>query len=32
MSETIEGLKERFLKWRCALETKRLKVNLEKTK
>ena len=29
---TIEGLKERFLKWRSALESKELKVNLEKTK
>ena len=32
MSEMIEGLKERFLKWRSALESKGLKVNLEKTK
>ena len=30
MSETMEGLKERFLKWRSALESKGLKVNLEK--
>ena len=28
MSETMEGLKERFLKWRSALESK----DLEKTK
>ena len=32
MSETIESLKKRFLKWRNALESKGLKVNLEKTK
>ena len=32
MSEMMEGLKERFLKWRSALENKVLKVNLEKTK
>ena len=32
MSETIEELKERFLKWRSALESKGLKANLEKTK
>ena len=32
MSETMEGLKEKFLKWRSALENKRLKVNLEKMK
>ena len=32
MSETKEGLKKRFLKWRSVLESKRLKVNLEKTK
>ena len=32
MSETMEDLKERFLKWRSALESKRLKVNHEKTK
>ena len=30
MSETMEGLKERFIKWRSALESKGLKVNLEK--
>ena len=27
MSEMKKGLKERFLKWRSALESKRLKVN-----
>ena len=32
MSETMEGLKKRFLKWRSALESKKLKVNLKKTK
>ena len=32
MSKTMEGLKERFLKWRSALESKGLKVNLEKMK
>ena len=32
MSEIIEGLKERFLKWRSGLESKGLKVILEKTK
>ena len=32
MTETMEGLKERFLKCRSALESKRLKVDLEKTK
>ena len=32
MSETMKGLKERFLKWRSALESKGLKVNFEKTK
>ena len=31
-SETTEGLKKRFLKWRSPLENKGLKVNLEKTK
>ena len=31
MSETMEDLKIRFLKWRSALESKELKVNLEKT-
>ena len=32
MSETMEGLKERFIKWKSALESKGLKVNIEKTK
>ena len=32
MSETMESLKERFLKWKSALERKGLKVNFEKTK
>ena len=32
MSETMEGRKEKFLKPRSALESKGLKVNLEKTK
>ena len=32
MSEMMEGLKKRFLKWRSALESKGLKMNLEKTK
>ena len=32
MSEKMEGLKERFLKWRSLLESKELKANLEKTK
>ena len=31
MSEMMEGLKERFLKWKSALESKGLKVNLENT-
>ena len=31
LSETMEGLKKRFLKWRSALESKGLKMNLEKT-
>ena len=31
-SETMEDLKKRFLKWRSALESKGLKVNLKKTK
>ena len=30
MSETMKGLEKRFLKWRSALESKELKVNLEK--
>ena len=29
---TMEGLKEKFLKWKSALESKGLKVNLEKKK
>ena len=32
LNETMESLKERFLKWRSALENKVLKVNLEKMK
>ena len=32
MSEMKENLKKRFLKWRNALESKGMKVNLEKTK
>ena len=32
MSEAMKGLKKRFLEWRSALESKGLKVNLEKTK
>ena len=32
ISETMEGLKERFLKWRSALESKGLKVNIKTTK
>ena len=32
LSEMMEGLKKRFLQWRSALESKGLKVNLEKTK
>ena len=32
MSESIENLKEKFLKWKEAFENKRLKVNLKKTK
>ena len=32
ISETMEDLKERFLKLRSALVSKELKVNLEKTK
>ena len=30
MSEMIEGLKKRFLKWRSALKSKGLKVNLKR--
>ena len=32
ISVTMEGMKERFLKWKNALKSKGLKVNLEKTK
>ena len=32
MSETIEGLRNKFLKWKEAFERKGLKVNLGKTK
>ena len=32
MSESMNGLKERFFRWGSALESKGLKVNLEKTK
>ena len=32
MSETIEGLRDKFLKWKEAFESKGLKVNLGKTK
>ena len=32
MSESIENLKEKFLKWKEAFRSKRLKVNLKKTK
>ena len=32
MSETIEGLRNKFLKWKEAFESKGLMVNLEKTK
>ena len=32
MSETMEGLREKFWKWKKAFESKRLKVNLGKTK
>ena len=32
MSETIEGLRDNFLKWKEALKSKGLKVNLGKTK
>ena len=31
MSESIENLKEKFLKWKEAFESKGLKVNLKKT-
>ena len=32
MSESIENLKEKFLKWKQTFESKGLKVNLKKTK
>ena len=32
MSETIEGLKNKLIKWKEALDTKGLKVNIVKTK
>ena len=32
MSETMEGLREKFWKWKEALESKGLKMNLRKTK
>ena len=32
MSETIEGLWNKFLKWKVAFESKGLKINLGKTK
>ena len=32
INETMEGLKERFLKWRSPLESKRPKMNLKKMK
>ena len=32
MSASIENLKEKFLKWKDAFESKRLKMNLKKTK
>ena len=32
MSETIKGLRNKFLKWKEAFESKGLKVNLVKTK
>ena len=32
MSESIENLKEKFLKWKKAFDSKELKVNLKKTK
>ena len=32
MSETIKGLRNKFIKWKEAFENKCLKVNLEKTK
>ena len=32
MSESIEDLKKKFLKWKKAFESKRLMVNLQKPK
>ena len=32
MSTNMENLKEKFLKWKEAFESKRLKINLRKTK
>ena len=32
MSESIDNLKEKFLKWKKTFESKRLKVNIKKTK
>ena len=32
MSASIENLKEKFLKWKEAFESKRLEMNLKKTK
>ena len=32
MSETIDGLRNKFLKWKEAFESKGLKINLDKTK
>ena len=32
MSESIENLKEKFVKWKETFESKKLKVNLKKTK
>ena len=32
MSETIKGLRNKFIKWKEAFDSKRLKVNLGKTK
>ena len=32
MSESIENLKEKFLKWKEVFESNAMKVNLEKTK
>ena len=32
MSENLEDLRERFQRWRSALESKGIKVNIRKTK